>query len=145
MNNIELCKNIWERLYRPNSACPDVELGRVLEVMVDSLVGIDSMVEGCQHLETLEERWAVTYISVSGKSTQAEICILWAGRVPQYLQDPEGGCPKARDWEEYERDVESQEALMKKALEGLIEQGVLREEAHPELGVGLVLASEGSA
>jgi hypothetical protein len=61
MSSLEAFKALWLRIYLPNSAYPDVEVGYVLEVMATVLTGdTETPVD-------LAERWILCWLQVLGR------------------------------------------------------------------------------
>lgn len=120
-----LFKKIWGRIFRPTSGSPDVEVGHVLQVMVDVLVET-GMLPDCG---SPEANWALAYVTITGGSHPGDIRAGWGDKVPYYSDErDEHGYPKPRPFDQYDADLQAADGAMAKALREMQAKGLLVED-----------------
>lgn len=80
---IELLKEIWDELYKPVNACPNVRLCDVLYLFVDKTYKTICP----DHFLSDKERWVLTYLLINGSCSLADLEMSYRDVfVPYYTQ-----------------------------------------------------------
>lgn len=115
---------VWGKVFNPRSACPDIELGHLSDVLASTLVE-----EGFGKGLSDVERWALAKVAVEGNGHPGSLCSAYCDRVPYYsdTEKDANGYPKPRPHEEYYQDQQRAMAQAGQAVQRLVEEGHLVE------------------
>lgn len=117
----EALRKLWDRVCRPGSACPDIELAYLARTMADVLVE-----SGYSVGSNKVANWVAAYVSVVGKSTVFNVETEWSDTVQEFTgKRDENGYLERRPYEEIELEREGKMVEARSAIEELLEKGVL--------------------
>jgi hypothetical protein len=131
MHAVTALQKVWEKIYRPGSACPDVEIGYVHQVLAEVLAEV---LKDSPSLESEASRFVLGSILISPK-TKVDLDHEWFESKHVYSETPK---PKDYNYEDPEYQVEitkyyekeeQEQALrsqeVKEALEKLVDMNLI--------------------
>ena len=125
MEQIEVCQEVWRRINNSKSVCPDIEIGQVLNVMIDIFVERNR-----SKSLTEAEKWALYYVEIVGECSITQIVREWSDKTPYYEVDKRDsdGYPLKREQSEFEKDQCLREKEMNKAIKNLVKFFLIAED-----------------
>lgn len=125
MSEVETAfQQVWKELYNPKSACPDVELGAVVDVLASVLANSDGFSN--PSLDSTE-RWILAYVSIVGTTDSESLQWAAAYKVPYYSDEKDdNGYPKPRPYNEYEAKQASERDRVGSAIQSLLDSRYLK-------------------
>jgi hypothetical protein len=121
-----LFQQVWQRIYNPRSGCPDIEISRVLDVMVEILA---PSMPGL----TDPEKRILARTAIEGEVHTSNFTMAARAMVDRYTGDiDKDGYPVPREWSDVEADEEIKAAEALTAMTALKDRKLLVE-AGPNL------------
>ena len=113
MSEVETAlQQVWKELYNPESACPDVELEAVADVLASVLANSDGFSN--PSLDQTE-RWILAYVSIVGIIESLQCAAAY--KVPY---------SKPRPYDEYEAELSSERDRVGSAIQSLLDSRYLK-------------------
>ena len=137
MDPVELVRKIWDRVYNPRSCVPDIEIGRVREILSQVLA---EALEESVSLDSEVDRYVLGAVLV-GTITGMDLEHEWFDiKYRKYMPLPEDGNYESRKYKKAyrdhnrEQDELEQRALQEvaSAIKGLQEKGLIEVREDPK-------------
>jgi hypothetical protein len=126
MNSIELCQKIWNKINKPYSMCPDIEIGYVEQIMAELLSETLNIENALDKLLL-----AKILISPTSPTSFSNLVYFWSNIKEHQIKQPvsENGDYKADLWTKYYLEVEelatTSNTEVTEALKRLVDQNLI--------------------